>query len=237
VEASLRAAIRINPAFAPAYSSLAMWYRMRDENLEEAHQLALKAVDLEPGNFQYVYNTANLLLRMKQTENAERVAEKALSLANSAEERFAAQALVDNVRRYQQSLAMREQARERRKAAEQEEPQLHARSAETGPVTTPAPLETQSKRAPETPVTAATVEGKVTEASCTPSGVMKLTLALPHYDLDLHAQDYRHVEFHGANPMPGGSGNPCRSLQGVNARVTFKPDAGAGEIVSIDVQK
>jgi tetratricopeptide (TPR) repeat protein len=60
VEISLRTAIKLNPSFAPAYDELAVLYGMRRENLDEAHTLALNAVQLDPGNLHYRLSTANI---------------------------------------------------------------------------------------------------------------------------------------------------------------------------------
>src|ERR1022692_59079 len=58
VESSLRAAIKLNPSFAPPFEGLAALEGMRHRNLDEAHQLALNAVQLDPANVAYRVNVA-----------------------------------------------------------------------------------------------------------------------------------------------------------------------------------
>jgi TonB family protein len=86
VENSLRAAIKLNPSFAPAYEKLAMFFGMQRENLEEADMLILNAVQLDPGNLRYRLNTANILLQMQRGNDAIRVLQNAMSLAKTPEE-------------------------------------------------------------------------------------------------------------------------------------------------------
>jgi len=85
-EASLRAAIKIAPDFAPAYSALGWLLASRHQNLEEAHLMAISAVDLEPGNVSYRLNVAEVLEMMGRGDDAVRVAKLAASMAKTPEE-------------------------------------------------------------------------------------------------------------------------------------------------------
>ncbi|MGA9793874.1 MAG: tetratricopeptide repeat protein, partial [Terriglobales bacterium] len=53
LESSLRAAIKLNPSFAPPFERLAAFEGMRRQNLDEAHMMVLNAVQLDPGNVAY----------------------------------------------------------------------------------------------------------------------------------------------------------------------------------------
>jgi tetratricopeptide (TPR) repeat protein len=85
-EASLHAAMRLNPEFAPAYDALAMLYAMGHRNLDEAHVLNLRAIDLEPGQLSFRLNCAEVLAEQQQFSDALDVLEKALPLAKTPEE-------------------------------------------------------------------------------------------------------------------------------------------------------
>ena len=85
-ESCLRAAIKIAPDFAPAYSMLAWLMASRHENLEEAHMLALTATTLEPGSVSYRLNTATVLEFMGRGDDAVRVAKAASDMAKTLEE-------------------------------------------------------------------------------------------------------------------------------------------------------
>jgi len=105
VESSLRAAIKINPLFAPAHATLATLYIMRGENLEEAHTLALRAVELEPSNVHNHLTVGSVLLRMKKADDAVKVGERARGLAKSPEEKAAVDSFLESARQFQQHLA------------------------------------------------------------------------------------------------------------------------------------
>jgi tetratricopeptide (TPR) repeat protein len=86
VESSLRAAIKLNPSFAPAFDRLAAFEGMRRQNLDEAHMMALTAVQLDPGNAGYRVNAANVLLTMQRCKDAIAVTQNAMRFAKSPEE-------------------------------------------------------------------------------------------------------------------------------------------------------
>ncbi len=67
VEASLRAAIKLNPSFAPAYDRLAVFYGTRKEQLDEAYALSLHAIQLDPATAGYRMNAANILVQRINT--------------------------------------------------------------------------------------------------------------------------------------------------------------------------
>ena len=86
VESSLRAAIKLNPKFAPAYDQLAVFYGMHHEKLPEAHVLNLQAIALEPGNLDYRLNTANVLMEAGRDADATAVLQQAMGIAKTPEE-------------------------------------------------------------------------------------------------------------------------------------------------------
>ena len=106
VENSLRSAIKLYPDFAPSYDLFAVLCLMRRDDLEEAHSMSLMAVQLDPANVRYRVNAGNILMQLKQPENAIRVFQNAAKLAKNPEET----AEVENsLRMAQQYLAALEQ--------------------------------------------------------------------------------------------------------------------------------
>ena len=83
VESSLRAAIKLNPRFAPAYDSLAMLYGRRHEKLDEAHMLNLQAIQLAPGNVNYRLDAANILMEQERYDDSLQVLRSAAAIARS----------------------------------------------------------------------------------------------------------------------------------------------------------
>jgi len=117
VETSLRAAIKINPNFAPAYDALGSFYNLRGERLEEARMLGLQAVELEPGNIHYRLNVAGVLMRMERPGDAVRVTQKALSMAKTPEDSARAKAFLESALKYEDYLARMKKSREAMEAA------------------------------------------------------------------------------------------------------------------------
>jgi TonB family protein len=103
VENSLRAAIKLNPSFAPAYDELAMFLGIERRNLEEAHMLNLNAVQLDLGNLRYRLNTANTLLEMERSTDAIAVLKNAMNLAKTPEEVASVQNLLEVAQQVQSS--------------------------------------------------------------------------------------------------------------------------------------
>src|ERR1700691_2497864 len=113
VEASLRAAIKLNPSFAPAFERLAAYEGMRRQKLDEAHLMALAAVQLDPGNVGYRMTAASVLMQMERGKDAVAVLHEALRIAKAPAET----AMVQNFLTQAESYAT---ARERQTTAELE---------------------------------------------------------------------------------------------------------------------
>ncbi len=84
----------------------------RRENLDEAHTLALNAVQLEPGNLHYRLSTANILLQMQRPTDAIAVLQNAASLAKTPDEASSVQNLLEAAQQYQASREQVEHSRE-----------------------------------------------------------------------------------------------------------------------------
>ena len=90
-ESSLRAAIKINPNFAPAYDHLAYLLALswHNQNPDEAYKMALRAIDLEPGDVSYRLRAVQALERLGRAEDAMKVATLAASMAKTPEDQSA----------------------------------------------------------------------------------------------------------------------------------------------------
>lgn len=64
IEGCLRKAIKLNPSYAPSYDRLALFYETRGENLDQAHNLSLQAMQLDSGNVSFRLHAAHILLTM-----------------------------------------------------------------------------------------------------------------------------------------------------------------------------
>ena len=101
IESSLRAAIEINPKYAPAYDRLGSFFAMRHKNLDEALSLELKAIKLDPGNLYFRVNTSNVLSVSRRYDEAITVLESATRLARNPGELAMTQSRIEEVRQIQ----------------------------------------------------------------------------------------------------------------------------------------
>lgn len=107
IETSLRTAIELNSQFAPAYDELAMLFASQRRNLDEAHALSLRAVELEPGRLIYRLNCAEVLAQQRQFSGALDVLQAAMRLARTPEEVRAVTSRVARVELYQTAMVGR----------------------------------------------------------------------------------------------------------------------------------
>jgi tetratricopeptide (TPR) repeat protein len=105
-EASLRAVLKGNPGFVPAYDAMAYVLAMghEKEKLGEAYMMALQAVDREPGNVQHRLRMVEVLERQQRAEDAVRVATLAQSMAKTPQEAQAVSAALAGAQQFQTSL-------------------------------------------------------------------------------------------------------------------------------------
>jgi predicted Zn-dependent protease len=232
VENSLRTAIKLNPSFAPAYDQLAVFYGMRRENLDEAHTLALNAVQLDPGNLHYRLTTANILLQMQRPTDAIAVLQNAASLAKTPDEVSSVQNLLEAAQQYQ---ASREQELEQPRATQGIQSTAQGQSsaqATLGGVKQPAPEEPHGPRHG--------VKGTIKDVQCSLPAIMELKVEGDGKTLPLHSNNYFKIQFTALNFTPGGELHPCTDLEGMKANVEFFEASGKsseGQIFSIELRK
>ena len=218
LESSLRAAIKLNPWFAPAFDLLAVFLGTHGKNLDEAHMMGLTAVALEPGNVGYRVNVANVLLRMEQGKNAVAVLRAAAKLAKTPEE----SQTVDNFLMNAQELA---DAQERGLAPHRMAEDSSAGATdpvEEGPDDSDAP-----KLAHDTFVAKGPhhfLVGMLKSVRCR-SQQMDLTVSAGAKSLDLHSENYYKIRFTTLNFAPSGDLNPCKDLEGRPAKVEYVESA------------
>ncbi len=249
VEESFRTVMRLNPGFAPAYDGLAAFYAMRGERLEEAHKLALTAVNLEPNNLRFRVNVAHLMLRMNRIDDAIRVGERALAIAKTPEEKAYAQSVLESARKMQEYKAqvLRQQERDRAQEADFKR-KLDEASREANERADAAKQENADAAAARQSASAESKAkgmpgwsaGKVTAVSCKNTPNLELTLQGALNKLRLHAPNYFKIEFLTTSWKPPDPFNPCEQLQGHQAAIAYRSFKGSpydGEIVSVEVRK
>jgi tetratricopeptide (TPR) repeat protein len=231
VEISLRTAIKLNPSFAPAYDELAVLYGMRRENLDEAHTLALNAVQLDPGNLHYRLSTANILLQMQRPRDAIAVLQNARSLARTTDEVSSVQNLLEAAQQYQASREPVEPSGDQ--GVQSAVPQGQS-SAQALPVAAkqPAPEEPHGPRRG--------VKGTIKDVKCSLPAVMELTVEGGGKTLSLQSNNYFKIQFSASNFTPNGALNPCTDLAGMKANIQFFEASGKsaeGQLFPIELSK
>jgi len=233
VEASLRAAIKLNPSFAPAFERLAAFEGMRHRNLDEAHLMALTATQLDPGNAGYRVTGANVLLQMERVKDAVAVLHGALRVAKSPEET----AMVQNFLMHAEEYATaREQEKEQsRRLAQELKPntQTNAASAGEGNANAGAPAEALPKGPHRFLV------GTLQNVHCHDSGI-DLTVAAHGKTMALRSGNYYKIEFTALGFTPKGDLSPCKDLEGMSAKVEYvgsSAEPAAAYVVAIELHK
>lgn len=105
VEASLRTAIKLNAAFAPAYDRLAVAEAQHGGDLADARRQELEAVQLDPSQFAYRLNLALVLINMRSADSlnaAAQVLHNAQPLASTPAEVQECRDALTNVEMMQQ---------------------------------------------------------------------------------------------------------------------------------------
>ncbi len=219
VEASLKSAIKLNPAFAPPYDRLATLYRLQRDRLEEAHVLELQAMELEPSNVYYRINTAYLLIELKREDDALRVLEKARNFAKEPSQT----AIIDEaMRRVQDNKDSRDpqvQAFQQNQLMPVAELPQHASAAATA-----------AKHQ---------VRGLLHGVRCGAPAVLELEVQdTGGKPVAFYSNNYFKIAFSAVNEAPQGDMSPCKDLEGKHALVTYAETGdktAAGEILSIQL--
>ncbi len=243
IESSLRACIKLNPAFAPAFDQLARFYAMQRKNLEEARMLNLKAITLEPGNSGFRQNAANLLMLTNRPTDAVTVLKEALRLATTPTEIAAIQSQLDSVQRYQS-----ERERYEKQYADSRQP-ASSTAIEISETTDAPNADSPSTEAavaepsaPEHHGPRHIVRGTLKDVQCTSPATMRLRLespAAPTNSLQLHSTNFYKIEYTALNFTPSAELNPCRDLNNMKAKVTYYEGSSPteGQIIAIEMTK
>ncbi|MBZ5599361.1 MAG: tetratricopeptide repeat protein [Acidobacteriia bacterium] len=235
IEASLRTATKLNPSFAPAFDRLATFYGMQHKNLDEAHLLSLRAVELDPGNVGFRLNAANVLIAMERPKEAIVVLQNAMKLASNPEQAAAIQSELQSVQQYQAEREREEQ--ESRESSQQRQSEGQSSSPDERPQAgPPVPDHPEDDRhGPRR-----TVKGTLRDLQCSPPATMRLKVESAAKPVDLRTRNYYKVQYSVLNITLPDDFNPCRDLEGMRAKVEYFEGlngSGGGQIISIELTK
>jgi Tfp pilus assembly protein PilF len=241
IEASLRAAIKLNPQFAPAYDALARYLANDPEKSSEAHILNVEAVMLEPDNLSYRLNAAAVLESQRHFDTALQVLHAAMKVARTPDQVIGVQMRIGQIEQYNAAVAKN-----------QEGQSVTATATSSGTVKTSdgrivISMPVASRSTPQHPTEAPT--GKRHTASGVLRGVRcsypsVITLAVQETGsseaVSLYRNDFKLIEFSAANFSPDRDLNPCHDIEGMKAKVAYaevSDKSVAGQILSVELTK
>jgi len=230
VESSLRAAIKLNPLFAPAFDSLGVFLAMRHKNLDEARMMGVTAVSLDPSNVGYRINVANILMTMEQSQNAMVVLHAAAKVAKTPEE---SQMVADALTRAQEYAEAQSQFAEQQKRARSDQSSHDGTLAE-GAVPR---LRHRDQFVAKGPHRFAV--GVLKSVTCD-NPALELTVSGSGKLIPLHVDNYYKIPFSTLGFQPDQDLNPCTDLENRPAKVEYVESANpsvTAQIVSIELHK
>jgi tetratricopeptide (TPR) repeat protein len=231
VETSLRAAIRLNPRFAPAYDRLAGLLAMRHENLEEAHALNLHAVQLDPGNLAFRMNAATVLTTMSRYTEAAAVLRAAVKMAANPNEVAMVESRLKQVEAIE-SLG----AQPDRMVTAPPKSAVDIQTAEkvvdidAGPKHPTEP--------PDGPKHMAV--GVIRGVQCSYPAAIEFHLETVKKPVSLYSNNYFKIEFTALGFTPKGNLDPCKDIEGMKARAQYAESSDKsvdGQVIAVELRK
>lgn len=228
VESSLRAAIRLNPSFAPTYDRLATFLGMRRRDLDEARLMGVAAVSLEPANIGYRITVANIFLEMDQAKNAVQVLGYATKMAKTQDEIQLVDHLLMNAQEY--AATQEQNAEQNQRMSEEAETQDESAKIEI------PHLSRRKEFVPSGPHRF--VVGILKAVQCDASR-LDLTVTSGTRTLALHADNFYKIQFTVLNFQPDGDLKPCSDLENRPAKVEYVECADKAEaphVIAIELR-
>ncbi|WP_158941315.1 hypothetical protein [Granulicella sp. S190] len=256
IESSLRASIKLNPAFAPAYDTLATFCATRNVHLSEAHMLNAQAIQLEPENLSYRINAAAVLSQQQQYGSAVSVLKAARGVAKTPDEMAMVDSRVKQLEQFQSQMD-RAQSQGRGDTAQIEVTQTvrpvdSARNASSHDASKTVVFRKVDgkmtgvlQETPKYPVGDAkgprhTIQGVIRNVECSSPNVLALKVEKPDKSISLYNNDYYKVVFTLANYQVEGDLKPCTDMEGMKAKVAYaevSDAAVAGQILTIELSR
>jgi hypothetical protein len=232
VESSLRAAIKLNPSFAPPFERLAAFEGMRRQNLEEAHMMALTAVSLDPANISYRVTTASVLMQMERGKDAVAVLHETLRIAKTPQETAMVQNFLTQVESY--ATARQRQAEQISRMAEESDARVETNVSMREINVKAEAIEEAVPKGPHR-----FLVGTLENVHCNPPGI-NLTIDAQGKTVALHSGNYYKIGFTALGFTPTGDLNPCRDLEGKPAKVEYVESSATppmAYVLAIEIHK
>lgn len=233
VEDSLRTCIQLNPRFALAYDELASWYAGKRDRLDEAQALNQQAVQLDRTNLYFRLNAANLYMMRDQLDRADQTLQFARTLAKTPDQA----AMVEDRMKIIASV------RKARAAGATLVPQpglvtfTETSSIKVSPVENPPKHPVEPAKGPRH-----TVLGSIRNVHCDSPSYLELQVQIAGKPtaVSVYSSDYFNLDLSALGFEPKKEMNPCRDLNGFNAKVVYAESSDKtidGQIVSVELHK
>jgi tetratricopeptide (TPR) repeat protein len=251
IEKSLRSAIRLNPRFAPSYDMLARVLSNEHKDLDEAHRMNVKAIELDPGQLGYRMNATNILMEQGKFEDAANVMRAALKVSKSPSQQQMIQARIDEIERIVGARKGQESSGVVTLKGGGEAPQntgqlvVLAESPDGNGATGSKgsmPQVTVARdgaaqigqtdgvvdipKVPTHPAAAAnaahhTLQGVIHQVQCGYPSVLELQLVGASKTVTLFNNNYYKIELAALGFNPSGSIDPCNNIEGMKAKIEY----------------
>ena len=232
IESSFRNAIKLNPQFAPSYDGLATFYGMQRKNLDDAHMLAVTAVQIEPEVAEYRVTAGNILMEMGQISNAIIVYKNAVKLAKTPEESEQVQNALQNAEQFQ---AMSE-----RYARGPSTSPSSSTTTDAAEITDSAPALVRATKVHPLNGPKHEAKGILKNVRCASPAILEFTLEAQGHSLPLHSDNYYNIDFTALGFTPQGELHPCTDIENLHARVQFVDSDvkdEPGQVVGVELTK
>ena len=226
IEASLRAAIRLNPRFAPAYDQLGSFLGMRRKNLEEAYSQNLHAIELDPGNLGFRMNASNVLMTMGRYNDAASMLQSSANVARNPREVAMVQERISQLGQIRAAQTQANASSE----VQTGERTIHMVAADAGPK---HPTEAPNGAKHE-------VLGVIEGVHCSYPSVIDFEVQAEKRTVRVYNNDYYKLEFSTIGFMPEGDLNPCSGIEGMKARAQYAESSDKtvdGQVIAVELRK
>ena len=231
IESSFRAAIQLNPKFAPAYDGLAAFLVMHHSNLVEGLSLANNAVKLDPGNLYFRMNAANVASSMGRYADAITMLQAASKLARNRSQAEVVQMRIDELNQVQQAQAGNTRVE-------------FVVNGEAQPKTQQVTEVVDVKSAPKHPDQAGgpkhSLVGVVGQVTCSYPSVLEFEVEGVKSRVKVYSNDFTKIDFTVVGLTFNGSMNPCKDLNGMKAQVQYAETSDKsvdGQVFAIELRK
>ena len=219
IRANLEKAIALNPDFAPAHAFLSIAYSQMPETKAKAAAEASRAIELEPGNLAYYIDLGKAFLGNGQTEDAKKIADRAVKVATLPRDRSMANAFLRQIQNKQNPSAAGAATSDANDAAMGE-------SNVTG-------------GAAQRPKESQKASGQIAELLCGHPPEVLFTLTSDGGSVLLRVRDIGKIEIYDGGTLGTAATAPCAKWRDRKATVSYERSSegpAQGEVTRIDLQ-